>query len=355
MHFSRQTASSEKLTARILIIGDMHFSERSVSILPIVCHQLLEHMRRLAPDHTVHLGDFLDRFGNINSKRLTEATTFLGQASDICPSTAVIGNHDIPKKRDFLSPNHGFGALHRWDQSRMQVADTKCITWQIKGMWFRAVPYCPNGRLWEALRSSGENGISRYSATFCHQELNGHHMEHLTGTTGDPWPLGSGLAVAGHLHEWHHMPATASRDEILYVGSPYQDNYTESPNKSISLLTFHPNGSWSEERIFLQLPKKVKLCMLTSQYALWQPEADMIYTLILTGGSTENAEQSVSEKSAVIRQSGTITFVRADIAIRKETPRQISPVIKPLREELSEIIRRERPYLWDSYLRVFGK
>ena len=323
-------------------------------MLPLVCHQLLEHMRRLAPDHTVHLGDFLDRFGNINSKRLTEATTFLGQASDICPSTAVIGNHDIPKKTDFLSPNHGFSALHRWDQSRMQVADTKCISWQLKGLWFRAVPYCPNGRLWDALDKGSITDV-KYSATFCHQELKGHHMEHLTGNKGDSWPLGSGLTVAGHLHEWHYMPATSARDEILYVGSPYQDNHTENPNKSISLLTFCQDGTWKEERVFLNLPRKVKLSMLTSQYAAWEPEVDTIYTLILTGGSAENAEHSASQKSNAIRTSGTITFVRSDVGIRRSSSSSsASPTTKSMREELSEVIRSERPYLWDSYLRVFG-
>lgn len=340
--------------ARILVIGDMHFSERSLSILPVLCHQLLEWMRRLKPDHCVHLGDFLDRFGNLNSTRLTEATTFLGQASDICPCTAVIGNHDIPKKHAFLSPNHGFSALHRWDQQQIRVADTKCISFQVKSMWFRAVPYCPNGRLWEAIATC-VSPVETYSATFCHQELRGHHMEHLTGQTGDPWPLGSGLAVAGHLHEHRYISATDKRDAILYTGSPYQDDHTESPDKSISLLTFYPNGQWSEERIFLTLPKKVKLCMLTSQYALWQPEANTIYTLILSGGSTENTTQSVSDKSVAIRSTaGTITFVRTDTVVRNEERIVPSPSNKSLREELAESIRFERPYLWDSYVRVFG-
>lgn len=355
-----ETAATSALSCTsctVLAIGDMHFADRSLAILPLVCHQLLEWISKICPDHVVHLGDFLDRFGNINSKRLVEATTFLGQASDLCPSIAVIGNHDIPKKRAFLSPNHGFSALHRWNPARMRVADTKAIEFCVKGFWFRAVPYCPNGRLWEALSPINER---KYSATFCHQELKGHHMEHLTGATGDPWPLGSGLAVAGHLHEHRFLPASASHDEILYTGSPYQDNYTESPDKSISLLTFNSDGSWKEDRIFLDLPKKIKLCMLTSQYALWEPLPNTIYTLILSGGSAENAQQSASEKSKQIRASGTVTFVHSDTEVNMESqntepsPNIVPVAAKSLQQELADIIAKDRPYLWGSYLRVFS-
>jgi len=347
-------------------------------IIPMLLSGILAQIRRLQPDAVVFLGDTLDKFITINSMRLTEATDFFQQCMLLTKVILLIGNHDIPRKRYMLSTYHGFNALRFWGP-QMIVVDRQCVEFEVNGHFFRAVPYCPNGRMQEALDTlPGTTCDKVWSATFCHQEIRGHHLTYLMGNTGDVWPFGRELLIAGHIHHHHHIVAKpplrqtapentggidVGNSEVLYVGSPYQDNHSESPDKSISLLTFYRNTEnasdvrWKEERIHLGLPTKMKLSMSASEYARWLPNTNTIYTLTISGTTSENNDHAASDKTSGIRNfGGKVTFVRSDILMPMAHGHQLTvqPQTKSSWEMVADVVR-VRPHLWDVYIAISQK
>lgn len=343
-------------TARILVVGDMHFSERSLPLLEGLKSSILRAINEHTPDAVVFLGDTLDRFININSMRLTEATEFFYLCTTLTRIILLIGNHDVPLKSGFFSTYHGFNAMRHYWQNTI-VVDREAVEFDVKDFRFRAVAYCPNGSLQkglETLRRDKCGDDKRVAATFCHQEIKGHKLGYLTGDDGDPWPLGQGLLIAGHIHLHHHMPATKERDEILYTGSPYQDNHSESPDKSISLITFTPEG-WREERIFLGLPRKEVKEMTAKEYTLWTPARNVIYTLEVIGTLSETSEHTYSEKTQTLRKEGSkVTFScpKDRSEYFPDDTRVVMGASRPLRECIADSIS-DKPRLQRVFARVF--
>ena len=338
-------------TARLLVIGDLHFSDRSAPLLQQLSDKIIQTVERTSPDAVVFLGDTLDRFATINSVRHSEATDLLYVCSLLSKVILLIGNHDIPRKTHFLSTHHGFNPMRYWNNTI--VVDRQCVEFVVNGLTFQAVPYCPNGRLQDALDTLPSRS-AKPTATFCHQEIKGHALSHLTGDDGDGWPSGRGLLVCGHIHLHHYMPATQERDEVLYVGTPYQDNYSENTDKSISLLTFSDSG-WTEERIYLDLPKKVRLEMTALEYSMWSLESNTIYSLTVTGTHRENSAHRESDKTLEIRRSGgSVMFLNADdrVDATEMSGDRVAQPFKTVRDSIAESIV-DKPHLQRVFAQIY--
>lgn len=351
-----ETPVSREASARILVVGDMHFSERSLPLLEGLKSGIIRAINEYQPDAVVFLGDTLDRFIGINSMRLTEATEFFYLCTTLTRIILLIGNHDVPLKSGFLSTYHGFNALrHYWPNTT--VIDREAVEFTVNGFRFHAVAYCPNGELQrglDTLTRDDSGDTLKPSATFCHQEIKGHKLGYLTGDDGDPWPPGKGLLIAGHIHLHHYMPATKDRDEVLYVGSPYQDNHSESPDKSISLMTFMQDG-WKEERVFLGLPRKEAKEMTAAEYDKWVPDSNVLYTLEVVGTLSETSEHTYSDKTqALRREGGKVTFSCPKDRTEYFTDDSCGAVeaSRPLRELISESIR-DNPRIQKVFAKVF--
>jgi predicted phosphodiesterase len=293
--------------ARILVIGDLHFSKRSLFILEKLQEDILSRIQKYKPDHVVFLGDTLDRFGNLDSTRSTEAIDFFHKITLVAKSTLLIGNHDIPNKTYFMCKNHGFtGLKYYWEN--ITVVDEKCIEFEVNGHIFQAVPYCPNGRLQEGL-STLTNETKRPSAIFCHQEIKGCNINGFNSKSGDIWPKDSPLLVCGHIHKYH-MP----QSNVLYVGSPYQDNFGEEDiDKSISLLTFSSLADnkniieWKEQRIPTRTPKRYKLTMTGKEYESWSPSRNSLYLITVYGDQKDFKDMPKTRK--IIHDGGNVIFI----------------------------------------------
>jgi predicted MPP superfamily phosphohydrolase len=341
--------NDSKSVARILVIGDLHFSQRSFSLLAKLETKLLEAIKKYKPDHVVFLGDTLDRFGSINSAREREAITLFYKSSLLVPCTLLIGNHDIPNKTYFMSHDHGFtGLKYYW--KNMTVVDTQCIEFEINGMKFQAVPYCPNGRLLEGLNTN-PNRSSNPAAIFCHQEIYGCDLDPIISTEGDNWEESNTLLVCGHIHK-HHQP----QSNVLYIGSPYQDNFGEDPDKSISLLTFTKNSNlidWKEKRIRLNLPQKRSLIMTAKEFKTWEPIKNTIYKLEIHGSISRNANLRGSDKvTDIINKGGIVTFVNTDKISLTLQDGEITEQLS-LKQTVAESIK-EKPHLHAIYAKIFS-
>lgn len=229
-----------------LVIGDPHFKVNNSRDTDLFAKSVVEIIKDRKPDFVVVLGDTLDRHELIHQSPLKRATLFLKDICSLCPTYLLIGNHDRPNNSAYLTDDHPFHALTGWDN--MKVIDKPYMT-KIKQQIFSFVPYVPPGRFHEALESLDEKEWQKSAAIFAHQEFKDAKMGTFVSTKGDPWPSSYPLVISGHIHEY------SKTNNIIYVGTPFQHAYDESPNKAVSLFKFD-NKKYNEERVKVGVPAK---------------------------------------------------------------------------------------------------
>lgn len=326
--------------ARLLVVGDLHFCERSAKIIPLLVDEVHRVIDEEQPDGVVFLGDTLDRFRNIDSIWHGLATDFIIGVSQRVPVLLLIGNHDIPNKNHFLSDEHGFHALYYIPN--IVVADNQPMVFTVKGQDFLGVPYCPNGRFAEAL-GYYKPGLDNITAVFAHQEFSGCIYNNKPSKHGDPWPWKK-PCYSGHIHHHHKVG-----EYLTYIGTPYQDKSNENLDKSISLLDF-TKDEIVEKRIYLNLPKKYRLTLNVEEYAALTLEEGNIYYVDVTGLESELALHRNGAKSYDIIDGGGRVFFRAIDNVSAGVMIDKFVSVKELLDGLVE----ERPYLAWVHRRIYN-
>lgn len=320
------------MSVSILVIGDLHFTERSVPITEKLTPQVLKIIKDRSPDYVVVLGDILDRFGKADVQLQSTAVRFLRDISLLVPLLIIIGNHDIPNKTMFMTSDHGFSAVKYWDN--VTIADISCVTIKVKGLTFAGVPYVPNGRFQEALDTADTTDVR---AIFAHQEFKGCEIKGNLSCDGDRWEINKPLVISGHIHN-HQWP----QSNLCYVGTPYNENFGEKDIKSISMFTFYTENSsfkiasdscdFNEERIYLDLPRRIEYTCKAKNIDQWKLPKGVIAKLRIVGTVSENiAVKKFSTIKNLKSQGVTIVYediidttVRENIAIEmldeKSTP-----------------------------------
>ena len=239
---------SQTFPCRILVIGDLHFKINNTEDSHDVIKDILEKSRELKPDKIVLLGDTLDKHSVIHLLPLKRSIDFIGELSEISPVYLIIGNHDRPNPRVFMTDDHPFTALKRW--KNVKVVEKTLVEYP-----FVYVPYVPVGRFLEALQGVD---MKRVQCIFAHQEFRGSVLD----TQGDEWPKDYPLVISGHIH--HHK----IMDNIFYTGTPVQHSFYEPPENFIFLFSFPPveNGKITVDYIPTRTRKKVLLKTTTEDF-----------------------------------------------------------------------------------------
>jgi predicted phosphodiesterase len=340
--------------ADVLVVGDLHFAERSLALLDDVKIEIMRITIKTKPDLIVFLGDTLDRFGNIDSMRQTEAVEFFYPFTLITKVLLLIGNHDIRNKTYFMSKYHGFAALNYYWQN-ITIADISCVEIIVNGHVFQGVAYCPNGMLHKGLATL-EGRCETPSAIFCHQEIKGCDINNILSKAGDKWGLKEPLLICGHIHKYQRP-----QNNVWFPGSPHQDNFGEDPDKSISLLTFPELDDGVilniddviEQRIYLNIPKKITLTMKSKKYKDWEPNENDIYRIEVYGPAKTNAKLRTIDKTKGIKnKGGKVKFTNIsedtdEVEERKPTERRI------LKDVIATNIKK-KPHLHEIYAEVFS-
>lgn len=214
---------------KILCIGDPHFKANNLDIMKRITSEILTIIDEKKPDLVVNVGDTLDTHERLYLRALTDATYFLIEISKRCPLILLIGNHDRENNSDYLSPIHGFVGLK--DLPNITVVDT--TIWD-KERNFLYVPYVAPGRFNEALSKVGyvPGEEPAPSLIFAHQEFRGCSLGIKFSTDGDYWSTEYPTVFSGHIHEYHIV-----QSNLIYVGTPLQQNYGESPDKALMFVT----------------------------------------------------------------------------------------------------------------------
>lgn len=270
----------------ILVIGDPHFTatnSKETDCLTTEVRRIILENENI--NNVVILGDTLDRHETVNTNVLFRVEQFFNAILDARSNISLyvlIGNHDIPNNKIYMSEVHPF---KRWEDDRLHIINkTRLI--DIDGMSFLMVPFVPTGRFKEAISTVTQS----YRCIFAHQEFKGCNMGSTISENGD-LILENVDIISGHIHERQRI------GRLYYPGTPYQTNMGESSDKSISLLEFLSNDI-IETRFALAIPKKFTIDITANQLLTWTPP-DTYNRYRLTVHGT-NAEFLTLSKSGAI-------------------------------------------------------
>lgn len=113
-------------------------------------------------------------------------------------------------------------------------------------------------------------------------------------------------------------------------------------------------SSYTEERIFLNLPKKIKINFTYKEFTEWKPEPRTLYSIKVTGTWKECSGLRHSEKAQKMRIDGNkIEFITTTILEKDEIINEI-PGVRNLKDVIASSIEKKK-HLHSMYQRVFDK
>lgn len=295
---------------KVLCIGDLHYKVRNAKESILLSANLLTIAKKERPDLIVVMGDTLHTNNVVRTEPWKEACDLLIGLKDVADVVMVIGNHDIPGPRHFLSQQHPFYLLHHIDN--MTVADYP-ITKTFKEKTFTFCPYVEPGRFREALDKCDWRTSS---AIFCHQEFKGCTLGSSESLIGDYISEEYPFIVAGHIHEHQYIYQDQNK-RVVYVGTPRQVDINESLNKTVSLMTFNEDGTVNEKRILTELPPRMtKKIRATELSEVILPDNGEVH-LQIVGTFQEN---QIAKRSAEVRKwiKNGFTIGYIEVEIRKK-------------------------------------
>lgn len=228
---------------KALVIGDPHFKTHFPIEGQLFIDAISKLLQTIDPDFIVVLGDILDTHNVIHQSPFKQAIEFLDTLRKKAKTFVLIGNHDRPNNSDFLSDKHPFVSVKHWDN--IVIVDNVVISND-----FLFVPYVPPNRFMEAIQTKNVI-LSNIKAIFAHQEFKGAQMGAIKSEIEEGWDCDKPLVISGHIHDFQIL------ENVIYIGTPYQQTFGDSGSKCICLFDF--NDDITYEKIDLGLPKKIIL------------------------------------------------------------------------------------------------
>jgi DNA repair exonuclease SbcCD nuclease subunit len=282
------------MVVKILVIGDPHIKAKDI----IACDAMMNDIIKIAKDGNydaiISLGDTLHNHERVNTNPLARSIKFYRTLSLISPLYVLIGNHDLRNNQVYMEeePEHPFTALKYWENTT--IIDNTTL-FEIKGRKFMGVPYVPPGRFFEAI---GDVDLEEITCVFAHQELKGAKVGNTYSTEGDKWLETYPLIVCGHIHE-----ANEQAKNIIYIGTPMQQNFGESDNKAIAVFSWSDNSKEAKyERLELpNVPKRKEYFLncgdLTTLEDIVEKSKTGVYLIkIHISGTSEEIKSACSSK-----------------------------------------------------------
>ena len=138
---------------------------------------------------------------------------------------------------------------------------------------------------------------------------------------GDKWPLNNPLAISGHIHDYDRL-----QENIIYIGTPFQDNYSDNSNKCVSLFTFN-NKDFEEIRIDLGLVKKMIVHLMVDEIHDYQPPENKMIKIVIKGDDAALKSVSKLEKIKEWKKMGIKIAYKA-IINNSEVETKKGPTLK---------------------------
>ena len=257
----------------VLAIGDPHFKDSNAQDTDIMTARIESVVMETKPDITVVLGDVSDSFNNVTIVTIQRMNDFLARIQG--PSKhlyLIIGNHDRRNNYVYMTEEHPFGALKKWD--RTTVVDTTVVSTHKDSEGidrkFVFVPYVSPGKLNMALQTkdmgietaNSPDGLGGAMLVCTHQEYKDMKMGAVKSKSPDEWPLNAPPCINGHIHDYDlHQP------NLYNVGAPIQLKFNDRGGRTISLFTFDKGYLKGEKRFNLGLPPKFSITLTPQELA----------------------------------------------------------------------------------------
>ena len=126
-------------------------------------------------------------------------------------------------------------------------------------------------------------------------------MGAILSQAGDKWPINNPLVISGHVHDYDKL-----QSNLIYVGTPMQHAFGDSTDKTVSKYNFSltdltglgekKNIVWSEERIDLNLIKKVIVYITPDKIHTYEPPSNKLVKLVIRGDEGQLKAVSQLEK-----------------------------------------------------------
>jgi DNA repair exonuclease SbcCD nuclease subunit len=266
---------------RIFVIGDPHFKINNIEETNEMTSKILDLIDKLNPHAVVCLGDVLDRHETIHVGPLLRSIDFFQKIASKYKLYILIGNHDRPSNQVFLTDEHPFTALKKWDHT---VIVDKVFSDTIHNHRFLFVPYVPPGSFMTAIEThTGINpDLSEFQCIFAHQEFYGAKMGVVESKIGDLWDTKYPLVVSGHIHDFDVLG-----DNVIYTGTPIQHGFGDRDDKFVFLFRFNQKG-FEYDQYDLGLPKKKIIKINFSEIHLLKSlDKKSNYKIIISGTPEE--------------------------------------------------------------------
>lgn len=271
----------------ILVFGDTHFKPKDFEAGEELIEKGVDVAKQMTPSAIVLLGDTLDSHETAKTVPWKQACTFIESLSQVAPVYVIIGNHDLTNQKQFLTDNHFFNPLKKWEN--VVIVD-KPILASIGGYSIVLCPYVPPGRFEEALDElvptfdePSFDWRTEASCIFAHQEIEGVEYNGITSTKGDKWSEEYPPLICGHIHTPFQIG-----ENVFYPGSSRQVDSNEDPNKRIWNVSFDEEGYLEIDKIDLGLKGRLEIEMTCENISDFDfGLADKFYVKIKLQGSPE--------------------------------------------------------------------
>ena len=317
---------------KLLAIGDPHFQVGNIKNVELFIDRAVNIVKEHRPEIIVILGDLLHEHERLHVTPLNKAYEFVDKMRKLAKTYVIVGNHDMVNHAQFLTANHWMNGLKEWEN--VTVVDTA-----IRVGNFALCPYVPPGRFQEALDTIGE--WRDVHAIFCHQEFAGCKMGAIVSVEGDKWGNDCPHIISGHIHD-RQQP----QPNIYYTGSSMQHAFGESGKKSVALLEFDSDGSFSTQEIMLKLPKKKIVYMDVAELDDYVPvESVDEVKLTITGSHDEFKALKKTEKYKTLIESGVKVVFKSEKIRNSDSDEKKSEESSNFGDVLLELVQKEKDSL----------
>jgi DNA repair exonuclease SbcCD nuclease subunit len=330
---------------KVLAIGDPHFKVGNIPESDDMVDKLIKVAKNIQPKFIVVLGDILHRHEKIHVSPLMRAEKMVRLLSQIAPTFVLVGNHDRPNNSTYMTDEHPFNAMKLWPNT--YIADDNVIDAVIADYRFLFVPYVFPGKFDETLlKYTKTDPYTGTTAIFCHQEFYKAKMGAILSQVGDKWPTTYPLVISGHVHDYDRL-----QPNLIYTGTPMQHAFGDKNDKTVSVFTFSPDNTWSEDRIDLGLTKRIIVYLSPEQIHTYEPPLDKLVKIVIKGDSSALKAVSKLDRIKELKKLGVKISFKTVTAI-SESDSKKGPVLRMSYKDrlYTEIRSDEKQLSWFNKL-----
>jgi DNA repair exonuclease SbcCD nuclease subunit len=342
---------------KVLVIGDPHVRVKEIHFSQLMLDEVVTVAKKELPDFIVVLGDILDTHNRVEIGPLTRAIDWLAELKDISPLYVLVGNHDIRNNHVNLCreklKEHSLTALRHWPRTVL-VEDV--TVFDIKGFHFLATPFVPEGEYHETVKHLK---LGDFNACFSHNNFKGvkYRLDEAPADCPDVWPEDAPPMFAGHNHEYQVV-----RPNLVYIGTPGQQDFGANPDKAIALITFNQTAPYDMRRIqLITIPIRmvfsslasdlIRLDTILKHIIQLKSSRDLVLAKVKVDGT--RAELNTFAKSLIYKEMSAINDLKIDqIPVDEGVEKPIYEVINNPSVSFEDHMRKllhGDPYLLETF------